>query len=571
MRATGPDDAALVRAAAAGDRAALDELVTTYLPMVATIVRQALGEHPDADDVVQDVMLRAMRQLGSLRSPESFRPWLAAIAVHQVGTHQHRAGRAAARTAPLDEAADLPDTGARFEGVTDLTVALSAQRRQAERAGHWLDADDRALLPLWWLETAGRLSRAELAQALRITVVHAGVRVQRMRAQLELSRTIVAALDARPRCAGLDAELAGWDGTPSPLWRKRLARHVRACPVCARAGGDLIAVDRLLPGLVLVPATVTAAVLAKIWAGGGAAVSTAAAAGSLAPAAAMSGALTPAAAAAGPIGPAAGVFGHVAALAAAHPVVATVAAGALAAGVTVGAVRLSGPAIPPVTIAAPTPAPGSGPAPGRTGAGATGTKSPVLGASPGTGAGSPAAGSPAAGSPAAGSPAAGSPAAAGSGSPAATGSPDAPLRAGTVSLESANAAGRFVTASADLGMLTAVGPGNTITARRQATWQVVAGLADARCFSFRVTDGRYLRHASWRARLDPDQGTGLFRGDATFCPRPGTVAGSVRLEAANYPGWFLRHRGDELWVDQSDSTGAFRADSSFLVRAPLGD
>ncbi|MBG0561320.1 sigma-70 family RNA polymerase sigma factor [Actinoplanes aureus] len=505
MRATRTDGAELVRAAQAGDRAALDELVAAHLPMVYTIVRQALDGHPDVDDVAQDIMLRALRQLRKLRSPESFRPWLAAIALRQVGTYQQRANRAAAHTAPLEDAAELPDADARFEGVTHLRVELSAQRRQVQRAGRWLDSDDRTLLSLWWLEVAGQLSRSELAHALGVTVIHAGVRVQRMRAQLDLSRAVVAALDAHPRCPRLDDELSGWDGVPSPLWRKRLARHVRACPVCTRAAGDLVTTDRLLPGLALfpVPATLTAVVLAKS-AGEGAAAGGAGMA------------LSGASAAAGK----AGVLGQLVPLAAAHPVVATVAAGTLAAGATVGAVQLSSPETSrPATIGAPTAAP-------RTAVPA---------------------------------------------SPSSAGTGNRILRTGPASLESANAAGRFVTATGDLGGLTEVGPGNTVTARRQATFRVAEGLADAECFSFRVSDGRYLRHSSWRVRLDRNDGTALFRGDATFCPRPGQTAGSVTLEASNYPGWFLRHRGDELWVDQSDNTEDFRADGSFLVRPPLGD
>jgi hypothetical protein len=102
-----------------------------------------------------------------------------------------------------------------------------------------------------------------------------------------------------------------------------------------------------------------------------------------------------------------------------------------------------------------------------------------------------------------------------------------------------------------------------------ATFQVVAGLADATCFSFLLPDGRYLRHSSWRLRVYANDGSALFRGDVTFCARPGSVAGSMVLESSNYPGWFLRHRDNELWVDQSDKSAAFLADSSFWTRAPL--
>ncbi|WP_436531541.1 sigma-70 family RNA polymerase sigma factor [Actinoplanes sp. HUAS TT8] len=497
MGVTRTSGSGLVRAAQAGDRAALDELVAAHLPMVYTIVRQALDGHPDVDDVTQDVMVRALRQLGSLRSPDSFRSWLVAIALRQVSTHQHRVARDAARVAPLVDATELPDAGARFEGVTDLRVELSAQRRQVQRAGRWLDPDDRALLSLWWLEVAGRLSRAELAEALGITVVHAGVRVQRMRAQLEAGRAIVAALDARPRCPDLDAELTGWPGTPAPRWRKRLARHVRTCPVCARAAGDRVPTERLLPSLALlpVPVALTAAVLNK---GGGAAL--AGAAGK------------------------AGLFGALAA----HPVVAVVTAGTLIVGAAAGAVAVTGPSVPRPATVAETPQPRSIAAP-------TAARSSAATATP---------------------------TARGSASAGETGV----LRAGPVSLEAADATGRYVTAAGGYGVLTAVTAGNTVTARRQASFQAVAGLNDPECFSFRASDGGYLRHSSWRLRLNPYDGSKLFRGDATFCPKPGRIAGSFMLESSNYPGWFLRHRGDELWVDQIDGSAAFLADGSFLAR-----
>ncbi|WP_328473380.1 sigma-70 family RNA polymerase sigma factor [Actinoplanes sp. NBC_00393] len=497
MRAAHADRAELVRAAQAGDRAALDELVSEHLPLVYTLVRQVLDGHPDVDDVVQDIMLRALRQLRSLRAPESFRPWLMAIAVRQVGTYQQRTGRAAAHTAPLEDAVDVADVAAQFEGTTALHADLSAQRRQTQQAGRWLDPDDRALLSLWWLEVAGRLSRSDLAHALGITVLHAGVRIQRMRTQLDVSRTIVAALGARPRCPALGGELAGWDGTPSPLWRKRLARHVRTCPVCAGRARTLVPTDRLLPGLALlpVPASLTAVILARSAGDGGAGM------------ALSGGAVT------------AGKAGALVPLAAAHPVIATVTAGVLAAGATVGAVELSVPEpARPVTIGTPATARTAGP---------------------------------------------------GGTSPAAT--TGGLLRTGSASLEAANAAGRFVTVAGGLGVLTEVGPGNTVTARRQATVRVVTGLAEPACFSFRVADGRYLRHSSWRVRADPADGTELFRGDATFCPGPGQAADSVTLESSNYPGWFLRHRGEQLWVDQSDGTASFLADGSFVVRPPLGE
>ncbi|MGI5175254.1 sigma-70 family RNA polymerase sigma factor [Dactylosporangium sp. CA-152071] len=508
MRTTDVNETDLVLAARAGDRRAVDGLVTAGLPLVYTIVRRALDGHADVDDVVQDTMLRAVRRLPALHQPESFRAWLAAIAVHQVSTHLHRRSTAARRMAPLDEAADVPDAGAEVEDVTGLRLELSGQRRQVRRAARWLDPADRALLPLWWLEHAGVLSRTELAGALGVSVAHAAVRVQRMRHQLDLSREIVAALDATPRCPDLDALVAGWDGTPGPLWRKRLARHVRTCRVCAPAAEGLISADRLLPGFALlpVPATLSSGLIGK----------------------ATLGATVQA-----------GVFGHLAQILAAHPLAATVAvAVAAGAAVTVATLPADPPPsqglqtatttavrVPPATTTATTTATPAGPA----------SKPPATTAA--------------------------------TGSPPARTATLAPGR--TVSIESAHEPGLFVTTVDGLGVLAAVPADGDAAQRRRATFTVLAGLADPACFTFRADDGRFLRHASWRFQLSRDEGTPLFRGDATFCPRAGATEGTVVLDAQIYPGWFLHHRGEQLWVDQDDGSAAFRVECSFRIRPAL--
>jgi RNA polymerase sigma factor (sigma-70 family) len=533
MRTTRSNDAALVAAARAGDRRALDELTATYLPLVYTIVRRGLDGHPDVDDVVQEVMLRALRQLPQLRTPTTFRAWLAAIATSQVSTHLRGRARNAARTTGIEEAVGLADAHGPSEDLTVLRADLSRQRRQVERASRWLDPDDRALLSLWWLEVADQLTRAELAAALGLTVAHAGVRVQRMRAQLEASRALVAALDVRHRCPGLAAAAAGWDGTPSVLWRKRLTRHVRSCPLCSGAADGLVVTDRLLPAFALlpVPAGLGLPLLGLAFDG---------ATAGAAPAALLGTAGSGVASTAG-AGVKAGVLGQLFHTAALHPVLSTIAAGTLAAGAAVSAVQLA---------PSPAPAPPAAAAPTRTTA------------APGTPTAAPTSSAPATVVP---EPA--TPSASASTSPAATGTGAVAL--GPLSLEAQNAAGRYVAGAGDFGVLVPAGPGADGATRDRATFTAVAGLADSRCFSFRYSDGRYLRHASWRGKLDADAGTALFRGDATFCVRPGVAAGSVSLEASNYPGWFLRHRGDQLWVDQSDGSTAFRADGSFRVRPPL--
>ena len=255
MATTGPG-VQTVLAAQAGDPRALDSLLAGYLPLIYNIVGRALSGHADVDDVVQETMLRVVRNLGDLRDPAAFRSWLVAVAIRQMRDH-YRARQAAPAADLSDEVAD-PE--ADFVELTILRLSLSSQREETAQATRWLEPGDRELLALWWLEAAGELDRAEIAAALGVPPSHAAVRIARMKDQLTTARVVVRALRAQPRCAGLAAAAQDWDGVPGPLWRKRLARHVRDCPRCGQHATGLIPAERLLAGLALVPPPAVAAI-----------------------------------------------------------------------------------------------------------------------------------------------------------------------------------------------------------------------------------------------------------------------------------------------------------------------
>jgi RNA polymerase sigma-70 factor, ECF subfamily len=85
------NSAGLVRAAQDGDRPAFGILYQQYARMVHGILL-AHVEYSEAEDLVQDVFVRAMQQLGSLRDPTAFGSWLAAIA-RRAATDLHRKRR----------------------------------------------------------------------------------------------------------------------------------------------------------------------------------------------------------------------------------------------------------------------------------------------------------------------------------------------------------------------------------------------------------------------------------------------------------------------------------------------
>lgn len=105
--------------------------------------------------------------------------------------------------------------------------------------------------------------------------------------------------------------------------------------------------------------------------------------------------------------------------------------------------------------------------------------------------------------------------------------------------------------------------------RADSTFTVVKGLANSSCYSLRTSDGKYLRHRNFLLRADADDGSSLFRQDATFCARGSSYSGAVMLESVNYPGRYLRHQDFQLKLDPYQGSDLYRADSAFRFVDPL--
>ncbi len=113
------EDAALVAAARRGDRGAFGRLYDRHARMVhGLVLGRANGA--EADDLVHDVFLAAMRRLHTLKDAEAFGPWLAAIARNRASDHRRRAWRTG------DDAPEPADRGP--VGRDEALEALDAIR-----------------------------------------------------------------------------------------------------------------------------------------------------------------------------------------------------------------------------------------------------------------------------------------------------------------------------------------------------------------------------------------------------------------------------------------------------------
>ena len=71
----------LVRLSQEGDREAFGELVARFYKSVAATARLRHRDEHEAEELVQEVFLHAMRKIGQLRNPACFGAWLRRITV----------------------------------------------------------------------------------------------------------------------------------------------------------------------------------------------------------------------------------------------------------------------------------------------------------------------------------------------------------------------------------------------------------------------------------------------------------------------------------------------------------
>jgi RNA polymerase sigma-70 factor (ECF subfamily) len=86
-------DRELVARAVSGSREAFDELVRRHYVAIVSLARALTHGSTDAEDLAQEVFLRAWRSLAGFRGESAFRTWLHKVAVNVIHTHHGRLAR----------------------------------------------------------------------------------------------------------------------------------------------------------------------------------------------------------------------------------------------------------------------------------------------------------------------------------------------------------------------------------------------------------------------------------------------------------------------------------------------
>ncbi len=113
---SGQADAELVERARDGDRAALEKLILRHQAWVYNIALRMVFQPEDAEEVTQEVLVKAITRLDSFKGESRFRTWLYRITANHVLNMRRRGGESVPHTFASYAAAingtpdlDLPD------------------------------------------------------------------------------------------------------------------------------------------------------------------------------------------------------------------------------------------------------------------------------------------------------------------------------------------------------------------------------------------------------------------------------------------------------------------------------
>jgi len=176
---TGPSDSEIISLVLKGDHNAYALLVERYKSYVFTLTLRFIKSREDAEEVSQDIFIKAYRSLADFKGTAKFSTWLYTI-VNTTCITFLRKKRLDVRSLDDErtfEVADSQDSGFRANQVEQ-----KSRQNMVNQAISMLNADDAEIITLFY---KNEQSLEEISQILGLEVNTAKVRLHRARGRLK--------------------------------------------------------------------------------------------------------------------------------------------------------------------------------------------------------------------------------------------------------------------------------------------------------------------------------------------------------------------------------------------------
>lgn len=183
---TVPLEVELIRRIQSGETELLPDLLAPHLPRIKSLALVILRDHAEAEDVIQDTVLKVMLHLKSIRSSDCFGHWVLQIARNAARTRLRKNRKHLFEPLGQDDGQEEGDSGTRTV-LADPRPSPLASVEEVELDNALLNAvaslrDN--YREVWKLAGGGESGIAEAARALGITESNAMSRLRRARRKL---------------------------------------------------------------------------------------------------------------------------------------------------------------------------------------------------------------------------------------------------------------------------------------------------------------------------------------------------------------------------------------------------
>ena len=182
------NDADLIQRVLDGDQDAFTALVNKYQKSVHALVWRKIGDFHIAEELTQDVFLKAYKRLSTLKRPEHFPGWIYVIATRHCVSWL-RKKQVPIRSLDTMSTDELEEACyAQYEADRGETAAIEQRRELVKRLLKKLPESERTVVTLYYL---AEMSGAEISQFLGVSPNTVRSRLHRARQRLEKQEAII--------------------------------------------------------------------------------------------------------------------------------------------------------------------------------------------------------------------------------------------------------------------------------------------------------------------------------------------------------------------------------------------
>ena len=181
-------DAVLIHRTLNGDDNAFAELVKKYQKQVHALIWRKIGDFHVAEELTQDVFLKAYQRLAKLKKPQSFASWLYVIASNDCSTWLRKKRL---RTQPLEDTSSALIEKATYSGYViaeNERTAAEAQRDAVKKLLAKLQESDRTIVTLFYF---AEMTCKEISEFLGVSANTIKSRLSRARQHLKKEEPMI--------------------------------------------------------------------------------------------------------------------------------------------------------------------------------------------------------------------------------------------------------------------------------------------------------------------------------------------------------------------------------------------